>query len=294
MATIAIHARRLRAWLRNRWVERRLFSRKRDWILYTYDRVLSRLKRLPLPGRGRVVAMRLRGMTQPVLVRLGTSDGAVMNEMFMAGEYDPLLQQDLRDVRLVVDLGANVGLSTRLWQRSFPASRVIAVEPDAANMAMCRRNGSADGDRAVTFVEACVAGRSRMVSLDRSRDEWAFQMKDEAGGEAAQAVKALTMQEILHQAGESDTPIDVLKCDVEGAEIEVFANCREWIGNVRHLVVETHAPYSPQRLEADLARSGADFHLYKVETKGDLALAFLRQKQASVPVQTITSAPPEE
>ena len=63
------------------------------------------------------------------------------------------------------------------------------------------------------------------------------------------------MSEILEQAGVSGE-IDLVKCDIEGAEAEVLARCADWITRVRALVIELHAPYTEELLRRDLAANG--------------------------------------
>jgi translation initiation factor 2B subunit (eIF-2B alpha/beta/delta family) len=53
----------------------------------------------------------------------------------------------------------------------------------------------------------------------------------------------------------------MLKCDIEGAERLIFADCRSWIQHIGVIVVETHPPYSLQLLQEDLKRCGASHTL---------------------------------
>ena len=53
-------------------------------------------------------------------------------------EYEPL--DDLDDIRLVVDCGANVGYASAYFLSHFPQARVIAVEPDDQKFEALRRN----------------------------------------------------------------------------------------------------------------------------------------------------------
>ena len=247
--------------LTRRLAERRRYARLRDWILSLYNRLLGKPALRWLPGRGKLAEVRLSSATHPLYARLATTDFVVLDEIFMAGEYDGLLSGDLGPVRQVVDLGANVGFSVRLWQQKFPAAKIIAVEPDEANLEVCRRNvaaGPAPGN--VSLVRACVAGTARPVYLDRTGGEYALSMRDGQGDGGAQPIQALPLDGILqeHQAA---VVIDLLKCDIEGAEAEVFADCRPWIDRIRTLVIELHPPYSGEQFLDDLRRNGAEFEV---------------------------------
>jgi len=44
--------------------------------------------------------------------------------------------------------------------------------------------------------------------------------------------------------------IDILKMDIEGSEIEVLNNSKEWIGDVGSLIIELHDRFRPGCTEA--------------------------------------------
>jgi FkbM family methyltransferase len=223
-----------------------------------------------IPGvLDQVCLIRLRGIPQPFYIRAGTSDATVFDEVILFDEYAQLLRYPLGEMRLVLDLGANVGMFARFCQMHFPDAALVVVEPDAGSMAICKRNTSVYEGRQVKYVQACVAAAPGRVRLDRSRGAWGYRMSaagNSAAAEAADAVDALTVPDVLTQAAiGSDTPIDLLKCDIEGAEQQVFADCRAWIGRVRNLITELHPPYTPDGFLADLRNNGGRFTLLDVK-----------------------------
>jgi FkbM family methyltransferase len=218
------------------------------------------------PGARQVRAVRLKNVRGALYVRLGTSDFWVLEELFLEHEYHPFFAHDAEPVKTILDLGANVGLSVRLWLGHYPDARIVAVEPDAKNIAMALRNTKGRGG--VSLVRACVAGRPRMVALDRSALEWQIKLSDaDANAAGADLVEALTVPQLLERFA-IDGAIDLLKCDIEGAEAEVFANCSPWIERVRELVVELHAPYTEENLLEDLRKGGVEPHIYGAVDKG--------------------------
>lgn len=62
-----------------------------------------------------------------------------------------------------------------------------------------------------------------------------------------------------------EAPVDLLKLDIEGAELEVLTHCREALREVDHLFVEYHGRHDePQRLDELLAllrAAGFRYHL---------------------------------
>src|ERR1700733_14360287 len=130
--------------LQRRWRRRRYFARWRDWLMTMYDALLRYAKHLPLPLRGRVWPIYLANEKTPVYLRLGSSDGFVLEEIFIDEVYAPLSRAKLGEVRQIVDLGANVGLSVRLWRQRFAGAKGIAGEPDAGDFALRKKNSGAE------------------------------------------------------------------------------------------------------------------------------------------------------
>jgi FkbM family methyltransferase len=200
----------------------------------------------------------LKGFADPFFLRVGTTDWLVLEEIYVHGEYDCLSQIQLDNVRQVVDLGANVGFSVRLWRQKFPAAAVLAVEPDPDNVSVFRLN--CGGDPNTRIVQACVAASARTVQIDRSHGAWGVRMVDGPRNQNHVEVKALPLSEML--ASENITgDIDLLKCDIEGAEAEVFADCAAWIARVRVLILEIHAPYTLSQWEKDVRAAGANLEV---------------------------------
>ena len=242
-----------------------------------YNRVLIHRPRWPLPGRGVRRQVLLIGEDRPIVVRSGTSDWYALEEVFLHHEYGDVqnsLGKD--DVKNILDLGANVGMSVRLWQSLYPRARIVAVEPDPENVGVLKANTGLDAAAStqdLTVLQVCVAGTSRKVSLDRSRGEYAYRMSDSPGPREDE-IDALTVSQILELTRMEGT-IDLLKCDIEGAEAEVFANCSQWIANVKNLVIELHEPYTIEKLSDDLKRAGSSLEIRGGHNKGGMEVLYL-------------------
>ena len=215
----------------------------------------------------------------PIYVRPFTSDVPVVVSLLGCGEYDCL--RGLGEVRSIVDLGANIGASLRLWRRWFPDAAVIAAEPDPTNCAIAQLNSLAFlGDR-VRLLNVAASDRCGTLHLKRDCEPWAI--KTQASAEADTiAVPAVDIPSLLaHLPCDS---IDLLKCDIEGAEAVLFRDCGHWIGRVRSLVVETHPPYSVETLLEDLVRGGWEaFVRYRLDTDCGMSVCLLTRELESQP-----------
>jgi FkbM family methyltransferase len=194
----------------------------------------------------------LRQLGKAVHLRSHTSDISVLGEL-LEGSYTHLPPAGT-SVKAVVDLGSNSGLAFRWLHTRYPEAQFVCVEPDPGNADVLRKNVAASGAARATVLEACAGGRRRRVSLVTDHGEFAFRMVDDEEQEGD--IDVLTVPDILEQ-GEMPESIDVMKCDIEGAEDELFQDCREWIQRVEWLVVECHHPYTADRLEQVLRENGA-------------------------------------
>jgi FkbM family methyltransferase len=217
--------------------------------------------------RPRVVDMRLRSFGTPISLRTHSSDISVLKELVLAGTYEGAVEQSAVGTAAIVDLGANTGLATRWLALRFPAARILAVEPEPDNVRLLRRNVDALGDR-VAVVAACAGSRPRRVSLQSSAGSWAYRMQEAGDGDAV--VDVVPMATLLAMHGFDH--VDLLKCDVEGAERELFEDAGAWLHRIDLAVVECHDGYTSEDLRADAARGGVQTHVVDCVTEPALRL----------------------
>jgi len=236
--------------------ERHIIVGPKSWAASIYSRMVEKFPHLPWPCAGRAVRVRFAGIPEPFFARLGASDMSIMDQVFRCGEYAAVSSLPVESTRQIIDLGSNAGFTLRLWKRLYPGARVIAVEPDESNYRTLLKNLDAIGGpekAGVSPFRACVADKPGRVFLTGGANE-SGRVMSHAPGQGVE-VEAVTMPQLLERAGFSG-PIDLLKCDIEGAEQELFRDCGAWIGRVRNLIAETHPPYSAAALAADVARCG--------------------------------------
>jgi len=239
------------------WRNRKIYRRIGDWIWSLYNRALNRPTGRILPGRGKVRLVHVTSLELPVYIRLGATDWLVLEELFLHNVYGCVLRT-VSEARHIIDLGANIGLSVRLWQKHYPNAQIVAVEPDDGNFAVCQMNVEAgENPKRVLMLKTCASGSSRPVVLNRTGGEWGFSI---ASGvtEGVEGMQSQTMQQILEHASDPQV-IDLLKCDIEGAEAELFADCGPWIRRMKSIIVELHASYDKTKFLVDIKRGGGEF-----------------------------------
>src|SRR4051812_30207854 len=207
--------------------------------------------------RTRRYQVRVPGDPNPLTVRLGTSDFHALVEVHLAGVYAfaiPALTSLHPPITTVLDLGANAGYTVRLWARLFPGCTIVAVEPDEDNLALCLANAG-PGAGSVQGVRCFAGGTSRDAYLDRSLGAWAYRLADRPSGDAA-TTPVHTITEIVAGTALAGKPIDLLKCDIEGSEVELFRGGPGWLNGVRAVLAEVHGDYTAEALAADVRSAG--------------------------------------
>lgn len=208
-------------------------------------------------------------------LRLGTTDWYVANELFEEYEYATVKTWNPEDFRNIIDLGANIGLSIILWGRLSPKAHIKAVEPDPLNISMLRRNlNSPELIARCSIIAAFAGSKSGSATLDRSAGEWGVRMGNEDNNER---VNVHSMDEIFKRTPISKS-IDLLKCDIEGAEAQIFRECSAWINLIRNLIVEVHPPYSVKALMSDLRINDGNLCIVNRVVHGENEVIFLRQQ----------------
>jgi FkbM family methyltransferase len=211
----------------------------------------------PFTSPGTLWTLHLRNCPDPIYVRRANSDFHVVEEVFERGEYDPFLKMGIPPDATILDLGTNVGLMSVFFNMHFPGCRIVSVEPDLENFKMIQANCARpiESGRQKLF-HGFAAARDGFASIRREGLSWSFSKSDAPGGEQ---ISCYSVPTLCREVG-FDT-VDLLKCDIEGTEVELFADCAGWIGCVRNLFVETHAPYNPSQLQDDLRAAGWNFRV---------------------------------
>lgn len=199
------------------------------------------------------VDVRLRPLAgRAVAIRPSTSDIDTLWGTFARRYHLP--PAGIGEPRLILDLGANIGLTMADFAVRYPHARVIGVELDDVNAALARRNIEPWADR-------CHVVNAAVWSVDG--DAWYFPWPGgtatyrAVGGspEGATRVPAISLARIVreHTGGGA---VDYMKVDVEGGEGELLLDGSDWAPYVRAIKIEVHAPYTPQACERDLRRLG--------------------------------------
>jgi FkbM family methyltransferase len=161
---------------------------------------------------------------------------------------------------LIIDAGANIGLSVAYFKQLFPQARIVAFEPDHKIFDLLQQNVSALGYQQVElrntaawiedtdltfFSEGSLAGSTEVSFIDTA---------------SKYTVKAERLKNYL-----TSQEIDFLKMDIEGAENTVFFDLESELPRVKHLFLEYHSIVGKEQMLGEMLqvikRAGFRYHV---------------------------------
>lgn len=171
-----------------------------------------------------------------IRLREGSTDWKVFDEIFIERVYESYAPDSALGV--IVDLGANIGLSAIFLLWKFPESRMVAVEPDAGNFAMLLENVRAAGLAGrCTAIQAFAGVERGFAELqDSGNGAWGLRM----GPQSSSGIPVIPLTELA-----PGLEISILKCDIEGSERQLFQRIADWEHLVRFIILELHADLFP-------------------------------------------------
>ncbi len=194
------------------------------------------------------IAARAPGLKLPVHLRLRTSDVSVFRQVLITREYD---WEFSKTPRVIIDAGANIGLTSVFYANKYPEATIVAIEPEPSNFQMLEKNIEPYPN--VTAVHAALWKANEEISLiDPGLGCYGFRTIGAsdlvASPDGQRRVRGLTVDEVMKTHGLEF--VDLLKIDIESSEKEVFEGATGWIERVGVIVVELH-----DQLRSGCARS---------------------------------------
>jgi len=139
---------------------------------------------------------------------------------------------------LIVDCGANNGLSVLYFNLIFPESVIVAIEPEESNFEQLNRFAKKDK---ILCLKAAVSNENGYVQInDPGFGKWGFRV-ERAEQNFSNTIPSHTVQFLIAQARKMESVVPFLiKIDIEGHEESLFSSDTEWIRLFYVLVIELH------------------------------------------------------
>ena len=202
-------------------------------------RVLHAVSRVLLPPEARVCVRIRKGPGKGLLIGVNPRTGTALYE----GAVEPLVQEAVREHlgagMVFYDIGANIGLFSLIAARRVGKDgKVFAFEPDPEVSEELKRNIWRNGFSQVEVIHAAVSsttgsGAFLRASRETSPDLGLGRLDTSRGGSSVDRVRTVALDDFVRSA-----PLpDVIKCDVEGAELDVLQGARSILERRKPVVV---------------------------------------------------------
>ncbi|HEX4077206.1 MAG TPA: FkbM family methyltransferase [Candidatus Acidoferrales bacterium] len=152
----------------------------------------------------------------------------------------------------LLDMGANIGLTSVWLAKRYPFTRVIAVEPDPSNASLVRRNLELNGVNG-EVLEAAIGpceGTARFASNQSSN---LGRVSDHGVSVAMTTVDAVLKNAACRRFG-------LVKIDIEGGEQQLFDGPTDWLASTDAIIAELHPTLADcSRIVETISKRGFEY-----------------------------------
>jgi len=205
--------------------------------------------------RKKELTITIKGEKNPIYLRNFTSDIGIFAQIFINKEFEIGIQ-NLIAPKVIVDCGANIGLATLYFKYTYPNAVIYCFEPEPSNFQLLQKNVAQCSN--IKTYEKAVWNETEMLQLNLdSRHDSFFITKN--SNDKSIGVQAISLNDFLNES--KINKIDLLKIDIEGAELDLFSKNLDWIDKTNVIIVEIHERAIPGLTEHINNLLIKDFHL---------------------------------
>ncbi len=181
-------------------------------------------------------------------------------EIFLFKVYD--YQASSKEEITILDVGANIGLSTIHFKQRFPLAEVLCFEPFKKNYDYLNLNIQSSNFQNIKTFQLGVAGEKRHSLLYiHKKNSGAHSIYPEELSLGSVEIELISLQDALNLT--KTGKCDILKLDCEGAEYEIIKSITPVMtAKIKQIYYEaTVTRYDPKELNDHLASIGYEVNL---------------------------------
>jgi FkbM family methyltransferase len=217
--------------------------------------------------KGSLIKIKIKGVAHPIYLRSRSYDIHIFYQIFVARELEFSLRESIVHI---IDLGANIGLSSIFLKKRFPESHILCVEPSTDNLKILKKNLHSYKNIEI-FHGAVYSKDTEIFLIDTGKGEASYQVREAHHlidtMPVVNQVNCLSIDTLLRRYHLSY--IDFIKMDIEGAEEDCLLSTTNWLNNVDFLAVEIHDLIKPGLSKLICNRMGEKF---KISQRGEYTL----------------------
>ncbi|CAD7815585.1 hypothetical protein CHRY9390_02997 [Chryseobacterium aquaeductus] len=196
-------------------------------------------------------------------LRTFKGDIDIFYEVFWKKTYSSYLSVLRHNPKIIVDLGAHIGLTSIYLASKYPDAKIYAIEASLENFELLKNNTQSFTN--IVCIHAAAYFEDGFVNF--SNDALSYNQKISETGVTTKAISIASLMNTYDLKN-----IDLMKIDIEGGEIELLSQKNSWLGNVENILIEIHNPYSSSDLTADLEPFG-----FKIKQKENSVLLLSKE-----------------
>jgi FkbM family methyltransferase len=147
---------------------------------------------------------------------------------------------------VIIDIGAHTGESVDFFSKIFPNAKIYSVEPDPESYQKLVNNVASN----VTTFNAAVGSSNKTLSFyqyDKSHLNSLYPINKDSQDSLGYAesciekkidVSCITLDSLVDKLDLTDIKIDLLKIDVQGAELDIFSSGQNALKKINNITLE--------------------------------------------------------
>lgn len=194
-----------------------------------------------------VYHLKTTGKKFNLYLRTFKGDIGVFYEVFWKKTYAEHLSLLKKEPKIIVDLGAHIGITSIYLSLKYPHAKIYAVEASEENFELLKAN--VNSFKNIVCMNAAAYFEDGSVNF--SNDELSYNQKISETGISTKAISIETLKQNFKIPN-----IDLMKIDIEGGEIDLLGKENSWLSEVDNIIIEIHHPYTSADLNEDLKPFG--------------------------------------
>jgi len=187
------------------------------------------------------------------------SFAAIFEEVFQRNVYKFISN---KPAPVIIDCGANIGISAIYFKHLYPNSKVWAFEPDNTIFKYLSQNVSSFNYKDITLINKGVWMEDTEIKFLSEGADAGRVVKDQQDSNAININKI----EVERLSKYINQQVDFLKIDIEGSEVEVIKEIENKLSYVSNLFIEYHSfvdkSQELDQILAILSRNNFRYYIY--------------------------------
>ncbi len=206
-----------------------------------------------------IVAFNLQVEGKTIEIKIPKDELSRVKEIFQGHDYSILLQRRYSGSRVIVDIGANVGIFSIYMKMNYPDSRIYCFEPVPSTFDLLQKNLESISNTLIFPFGLFNDNRPERIQLHSTNTGAStIKVQDKYKNNFTNSVEIELKKASAIFDELNIEKIDILKIDTEGCEVEILDSISSRLPNIDYALLEYHSEADRRKIDQLLS----DFYLY--------------------------------